>query len=217
MTIKAIQTQYKGYHFRSRLEARYAVLFDSLGFKWEYEKEGYDLGECGYYLPDFFLPDLNVWIEIKGGKATDDELYKCSALSYELTGGENITDLFMLGDKEITSGLVNGIIETTKRLGLEKDYTLKESLIEAMELNASRVHVFLFEGMLDDGYMCVKDMHIQARPISVMYHLIGYSLFHVITSPDSSKKRIDRMRMLDDAIQKARSARFEYGQSGSTL
>jgi len=63
--IKPIQTRYKGYHFRSRLEARYAVFFDALGIKWEYEKEGYDLGEHGYYLPDFFLPDYNRYVEIK--------------------------------------------------------------------------------------------------------------------------------------------------------
>lgn len=63
--IKPIQTRYKGYHFRSRLEARWAVFFDALGVKWEYEKEGYDLGEAGYYLPDFWLPELETWIEVK--------------------------------------------------------------------------------------------------------------------------------------------------------
>jgi hypothetical protein len=52
-TIKAIETQYKGYRFRSRLEARWAVFFDAVGLNFEYEKEGFDLGEVGYYLPDF--------------------------------------------------------------------------------------------------------------------------------------------------------------------
>jgi hypothetical protein len=32
--IVAIPTRYKGYHFRSRLEARWAVFFDALGIKW---------------------------------------------------------------------------------------------------------------------------------------------------------------------------------------
>lgn len=54
-TIKAIETEYKGYRFRSRLEARWAVFFDALGMKWEYEKEGFDLGEAGRYLPDFYF------------------------------------------------------------------------------------------------------------------------------------------------------------------
>jgi hypothetical protein len=65
--IKAIETRYKGYHFRSRLEARWAVFFDSLGIRWQFEPEGFDLTEygLGYYLPDFFLPDQNYWIEVK--------------------------------------------------------------------------------------------------------------------------------------------------------
>jgi len=68
--ITPIQTSYKGYLFRSRLEARWAVFFDTLGIKWEYEKEGYDLGDAGRYLPDFWLPgfhfkETGLWVEIK--------------------------------------------------------------------------------------------------------------------------------------------------------
>lgn len=63
--IKPIETLYKGYRFRSRLEARWAVFFDELGIKWEYEKEGYDLGEAGWYLPDFWLPKMLCFVEIK--------------------------------------------------------------------------------------------------------------------------------------------------------
>lgn len=44
MDIKPIQTAYKGYLFRSRTEARWAVFFDHLGWQWEYEQEGCDLG-----------------------------------------------------------------------------------------------------------------------------------------------------------------------------
>lgn len=65
---KAIETAYKGYRFRSRLEARWAVFFDAMGIEWEYEKEGYDLGEAGRYLPDFWLPELRLWAEIKPSK-----------------------------------------------------------------------------------------------------------------------------------------------------
>jgi len=39
--IKAIETVYNGYKFRSRLEARWAVFFDALGIEYEYEKEGF--------------------------------------------------------------------------------------------------------------------------------------------------------------------------------
>lgn len=79
--IKAIETRYKGYNFRSRLEARWAVFFDALGVKWEYEKEGYDLGEAGWYLPDFWLPDLRCWVEIKPNGDDDNARVKCAELS----------------------------------------------------------------------------------------------------------------------------------------
>lgn len=70
MIIKPIETTYKGYRFRSRLEARWAVFFDVLGLEWEYEKEGFDLGETGWYLPDFFIKNketsIGWFVEVKG-------------------------------------------------------------------------------------------------------------------------------------------------------
>lgn len=68
--IKPIETVYKGYKFRSRLEARWAVFFTALGLDWEYEKEGFDLGNS-WYLPDFWLPSWNVWVEIKSPNPED--------------------------------------------------------------------------------------------------------------------------------------------------
>lgn len=65
LRIKAIETEYKNYRFRSRLEARWAVFFDKIGIKWEYEKEGFDLGKSGKYLPDFWFPDFGAWCEVK--------------------------------------------------------------------------------------------------------------------------------------------------------
>ena len=63
--MKVIQTFYKGFHFRSRLEARYAVMFDAAGLAWEYEPEGFEL-PSGRYLPDFYIPKWDAFIEIKG-------------------------------------------------------------------------------------------------------------------------------------------------------
>ena len=89
--IKAIQTVYKGYKFRSRLEARWAVFFDALAEKstmapkWTYEPEGFDLDGV-YYLPDFRV-DYGVhtaYIEIKGKKPTDDEILKGKKLASHL-------------------------------------------------------------------------------------------------------------------------------------
>lgn len=56
MSIKAIETRYKGYRFRSRLEARWAVFFDALNINYRYEADGYNLHGI-HYLPDFQLLD----------------------------------------------------------------------------------------------------------------------------------------------------------------
>lgn len=62
---RAITTRHKGFAFRSRLEARWSIFFDHLGIRWDYEPEGFELGNGLRYLPDFWLPDFNLWIEIK--------------------------------------------------------------------------------------------------------------------------------------------------------
>lgn len=68
-TIKAIETEYNGYRFRSRLEARWAVFFDAYGIEYEYEKEGFEVSTPDgivRYLPDFYFPQYDMWGEVKG-------------------------------------------------------------------------------------------------------------------------------------------------------
>lgn len=85
--IKPIETGYKGYLFRSRLEARWAVFFDTLGIEWEYEPEGYVLEDGTWYLPDFWLPykhnypNSGYFVEIKGREPTEAELAAASQLA----------------------------------------------------------------------------------------------------------------------------------------
>lgn len=76
MSAEPIETRYAGCRFRSRLEARWAVFFDALGIKWEFEPQGHFVGPYRIpYLPDFWLPDSECWVEVKG-KATIDDLEK---------------------------------------------------------------------------------------------------------------------------------------------
>lgn len=79
--MKAIETVYHSTRFRSRTEARHAVFFDMLGIPWEYEKEGFVLENGITYLPDFWLPSLNCWLEVKGQEPTDEERNKAILLS----------------------------------------------------------------------------------------------------------------------------------------
>lgn len=107
MQLEPIQTYYNGIKFRSRTEARWAVFFDALGVPYIYEKEGYDLGQLisaallerqgspeeailielaslnlGWYLPDFWLPNQELWVEIKGGRPTELDWDKVRALKF---------------------------------------------------------------------------------------------------------------------------------------
>jgi hypothetical protein len=75
-----IETTFDGYRFRSRTEARWAVFFRTCGINFEYEKEGYDLGGV-WYLPDFWLSDLNRWFEVKGERPSAHEIDKCRKLA----------------------------------------------------------------------------------------------------------------------------------------
>lgn len=98
-SINAIETHYKGYRFRSRTEARWAVYFDVSNIPWEYEFEGFKLQNGEWYLPDFRLKlahaiikpgrpqNRYVWAEVKGQAFTKEEINRCRLL-HEMTGQE---------------------------------------------------------------------------------------------------------------------------------
>lgn len=103
MSIQAIPTRYDGHIFRSRLEARYAVFFNVLGFRWLYELEGFQLPSGKKYLPDFFLQDHNCYAEVKPVETKDerwDEFCKEHSLLI-LVGKPNYT-AYDLMDKDGT-------------------------------------------------------------------------------------------------------------------
>lgn len=79
--LKALPTVYGGISYRSRIEARWAVFFDTLRIPHEYEREGFDLGDGVCYLPDFWLPKHNFWIEIKGADPDEDACEKAHRLA----------------------------------------------------------------------------------------------------------------------------------------
>lgn len=62
-----IETHAYGCRFRSRTEARWAVFFTTLGWRWEFEPEGFEL-DHGRYLPDFRISGPGIverWFEVK--------------------------------------------------------------------------------------------------------------------------------------------------------
>lgn len=70
MKPKSIPTEYRGHMFRSRLEARWAIVFDCMGIDWEYESEGFEFDDGTKYLPDFLLHE----VAGRNGCMTKDQL-----------------------------------------------------------------------------------------------------------------------------------------------
>ena len=97
--IKPIETVYNGYRFRSRLEARWAVFFDAMGIKYEYEPEGFYIdGEK--YLPDFFLPEINAFVEIKSIGAFDISQTDCGV---RFEDGREIAEKYAKFGKQLST------------------------------------------------------------------------------------------------------------------
>lgn len=77
---RPIPTEYGGYTFRSRTEARWAVFLDAIDVRWDYEREGFEFNGQRY-LPDFWMPHQRRWLEIKGTTPTYDECEKAKWLA----------------------------------------------------------------------------------------------------------------------------------------
>lgn len=101
------ETKYKGYRFRSRLEARWAVFFDAMGIKYKYEEYGFeesvgvDGDEKYRWLPDFYLPDSATWVEVKGGRPSAKDIEK---MYWLLDYG---SPLYLFDDSEICDGNIS--------------------------------------------------------------------------------------------------------------
>lgn len=63
MAIEALPTWYGGTTFRSALEASWAATLDIAR---QYEPETVTLPSGATYIPDFRLPDIGAWLEVKG-------------------------------------------------------------------------------------------------------------------------------------------------------
>jgi len=80
--IEPIPTFYRGILYRSRTEARWAVFFRTLRIEYHYEIEGTALGIGKLkYLPDFWLPEQGIWIEVKPKDPLPIEIRKARLLS----------------------------------------------------------------------------------------------------------------------------------------
>lgn len=82
--IKPLETHYAGFRFRSRMEARWAVFMDALSIPYQYEPEAYQT-KAGKYLPDFYIPHIDMFMEVKSPEAGERDYNKIRGLT-RITG-----------------------------------------------------------------------------------------------------------------------------------
>lgn len=194
MDYKPIQTRYKGCKFRSRLEARWAVFFDAMAIEWEYEKEGYEL-PSGNYLPDFWLPQVSMWAEVKAVVLTRPEYLLCEQLA-RFTQREV---LMLVGPPKLsTYPAINGA---------EYNHGAWDVLVNYYDIHEAH-NYWLYEKrfywanseQLDFG--C--DHELPNPPVAdALWQNLVFQL------------SCERVSADEFAINAARSARFEHGESGA--
>jgi hypothetical protein len=91
--LAAKPTVHRGVLMRSRLEARWAGVLDAAGITWEYEPTLFRLGSSrgrwqGGYVPDFWLPRQQTWLEVKGPHW--ERFDKTRALAARLGAGSQV-------------------------------------------------------------------------------------------------------------------------------
>jgi len=188
--LKAIPTRYKGYHFRSRLEARWAVFFDALDIQYMYESEGYELRDGTKYLPDFYLPELSGGLHVEV-KPTIEPFQFRKAMRFS---EQNLSSILLLvGEPAARSYVIYGGDE------LPCVVSGTECFFEAW--SAHFYSKYLPGGSHGDEnrlYLGNSDTYDRLKG----------------RFADNSEFIYDsRVRL---AIQQSRSARFEFGQSGAT-
>lgn len=222
--IPPIPTWYAGHKFRSRLEARWAVFFDTLGLQWQYEPDRYPVGppeNPRTYLPDFWLPQAEVWAEVKG-VATD---WDVQTLYYAAT--PTVSDSICRSDHLGLPGrddgqrlLLLGEVPYVREGWTVWQHSLayKDPFETSSGLNADfglYTRLFAFDkdiGIRDMEEWGIAVDRVDRRDASIwQFNAFVEGSHPDPTFPGAASYQVTR------AYIAARSARFENGESGSVL
>ncbi len=208
--IKAIETIYNGYRFRSRLEARWAVFFDEANVKYEYEPEGFKTEDGICYLPDFYLPNDDVYVEVKPNMEKlfldKEKISKCMCGNTPISN----SGLLILGQIPYYSQDRN-MIPTFLLFEMDDDFLVSKATFfdedgHLVSLGAECVadkNSIPIKGRMIQEY---EDLYTLNSQLYITYR--GYPW----TFPKTAFTYISNLYR--DAFLKARQARFEHGEKG---
>lgn len=205
--VKAIETIYRGYRFRSRLEARWAVFFTSIGIEWQYEAQGFEAhGER--YLPDFFLPKHGAWVEVKGDR---NAIYADRARMTCVLQAGGPLPLIVLGDVP----LCNEQIVYHSCFVRSSEHGLCRTRACFLPLFGDAADIGIFE------HMPATDFEVYAMAPLDLLPYVGIEGSDRVNK--ESSWAVDEIHvgksgggfpLLDKAYRDARMARFEHGERG---
>lgn len=226
--IKPLETFYNGYRFRSRLEARWAIFFDALGVTYEYEPEGYDLGNHIYYLPDFRIKchgtrgnsnekPFDLYIEVKGEMTKEDakkiRLFhnapQCDGCDWDVEEGLLFTYNRDEWEKKRDSGY---FIEHCERKCLSK---MNRILIVGNILNPETYNA---KSSDTNGYSDMNGIDIYPWNYETIdndyfacYPAVKDGCFYL--DGDDSNYQTMNLEIIREALRLAKTARFEHGET----
>lgn len=129
--IKAIETHWNNYHFRSRLEARWAVFFTYCNIRFQYEPEAFSFQKEAY-LPDFYLPDQHAFVEVK---PTNAEFEKQRRFAHSFVSAKLLSckDLWHRNESKTLNGLrLPRFVELVGPPDLSTDYAVSSFGVETL-------------------------------------------------------------------------------------
>lgn len=214
MTIKAIETQYKGYRFRSRLEARWAVAFDAMGLKWEYEPEGFETelqGQKFQYLPDFKIyktlrSNECYWAEVKGSNEQLRAEFEKNKVMHDFGG--ILPDYYQSYDTGKTGLILLGPIPEFGDSG--------SILFPMLQHNKGISKVWCVFNHYSTGTVTKASSGSIAERLALVgeVHNLECDINYWDLSPSWLPLTV-RDTSVNRALVAARSARFEHGESGA--
>lgn len=232
--LKAIETLYKGYRFRSRLEARWAVFLDTLNLKWAYEEEGYALEDAGWYLPDFHV-EIGAYMDYQaayfmcGLRAYEQERHMMTKEKQEKWDSLNWVNIIEQETQKFTAMPSKYFIEIKAISATNGEREKARALSEK-----SNERVYIFAGLpgaheFDSGTMGTMPEYayingkeypgnwfIFAQCSLCEKAVLGFGNFFIYRFC-SCRKGIARMDLLiENAQNKAKQARFEHGENGAS-
>jgi hypothetical protein len=171
--IRAIETEYNGYRFRSRLEARWAIFFRAINLDYEYELEGFQMDDIRY-LPDFYIPSIDRWLEIKGQPLSIPEIKKCEEFCYR-KGKDDIKFSILIGapqpvmyQDEGTGQHLLGVMEytwewTTSKLYPENTRILAQGIVREEYYSRFIPAIWKVQNVTDEQLMDAAKKAREAR------------------------------------------------------